>query len=140
MMGGQIITEIRKAGMTPGQFVELSNGRTHYLLEGPEDGPLIVFFHGFGVFSYVYVVGLPTAGGSCPYHPVCCRYHQLFAPLTARGYRVLAFDFYGFGWSSAADGATCVLLPPLRHPSKLWCDSCGRVGVFSVPGTTRICL
>ena len=56
MMGRQIITEIRKAGMTPGQFVELSNGRTHYLLEGPEDGPLIVFFHGFGVFSYVYVV------------------------------------------------------------------------------------
>ena len=27
-------------------------------------------------------------------------------PLTERGYRVLAFDFYGFGWSTANDGAT----------------------------------
>ena len=44
---------MKRAGMKPGEFVDIGSGKVHYLLEGPEDGELIVMFHGFGVFSYV---------------------------------------------------------------------------------------
>jgi pimeloyl-ACP methyl ester carboxylesterase len=45
---------------------------------------VLVCEQGFGVFSFVY--------------------EGLFASLTAAGFRVLAFDFYGFGFSEAALG------------------------------------
>ncbi|MBW2256941.1 MAG: alpha/beta fold hydrolase, partial [Deltaproteobacteria bacterium] len=63
----------------PGQFVQLSAGTTHYLLEGPEDGPPVVLVHGFSVPSYVWDT---TASA-----------------LVAEGYRVLRLDQYGRGWS-----------------------------------------
>jgi len=63
----------------PGKFVKLSAGTTHYLLEGPEDGPVVVLVHGFSVPSFAWD---PTA-----------------AALTEAGYRVLRLDLYGRGWS-----------------------------------------
>jgi pimeloyl-ACP methyl ester carboxylesterase len=67
----------------PGQFVQLSEGTTHYLLEGPQDGYPVVLVHGFSVPSYVWDT---TA-----------------AALVAEGYRVLRLDLYGRGWSDRPD-------------------------------------
>ena len=48
------LKDLRQRRIGGGTFVELSRGKTHYHLSGPEDGPLVVLCHGFGVFSYVY--------------------------------------------------------------------------------------
>jgi pimeloyl-ACP methyl ester carboxylesterase len=71
----------KELGASHGQFAYLSQGRTHYRLEGPEDGQLIVLCHGFAVFSYVY--------------------NDTIAGLVSRGYRVLAFDWYAHGYSAS---------------------------------------
>jgi pimeloyl-ACP methyl ester carboxylesterase len=60
-------------------FAALAAGVTHYRLEGPADGPVVVLVHGFSNPSYVW--------------------DAYFAPLTAAGYRVLALDLYGRGFS-----------------------------------------
>lgn len=60
-------------------FIELQDGTVHYRLEGPAGGPLIVLIHGFSIPSFVW--------------------DDYFAPLTAAGFRVLAFDNYGRGFS-----------------------------------------
>lgn len=61
-------------------FIELSRGKVHYRLEGPEDGQLVVLIHGFSTPSFVW--------------------DDHFKPLTQAGYRVLAFDNYGRGLSA----------------------------------------
>eukprot|EP00948_MAST-09A_sp_MAST-9A-sp1_P003126 g3126.t1 len=71
--------ELNTSGFEPGEFVRLSRGRTHYILKGPPNGQLVVLFHGFGVFSFVY--------------------QQVLETLTSQGYRVLCFDWYGNGYS-----------------------------------------
>jgi pimeloyl-ACP methyl ester carboxylesterase len=68
---------VRKA--TPGQFVRLSNGFTHYELGGPATGRVVVLAAGFSVPYYVWD---PT-----------------FTALTAEGLRVLRYDYYGRGFS-----------------------------------------
>ena len=73
---------LQKEGLAH-SFVELPHGWVHYRLEGPADGPLIVLVHGFSVPSFVF--------------------DDYFAPLTAAGYRVLAFDNYGRGFSDRPD-------------------------------------
>lgn len=84
--GGKLVADMKKRGFEPGSFIKLSQGKTHFRLEGPEDGVPVVIFHGFGVFSFVY---------------------QRMTPLLVqRGYRVLTFDFLGFGYSTAAPGTT----------------------------------
>lgn len=60
-------------------FIELPLGTVHYRLEGPESGPLVILIHGFSVPSFVW--------------------DGYVKPLTAAGYRVLAFDNYGRGFS-----------------------------------------
>lgn len=64
-------------------FIELSQGKVHYHLEGPEDGQLIVLVHGFSTPSFVW--------------------DEHFKPLVQAGYRVLAFDNYGRGLSARPD-------------------------------------
>jgi pimeloyl-ACP methyl ester carboxylesterase len=64
-------------------FVELGDGVVHYRLEGPAGGPLVVLVHGFSTPSFVW--------------------NDYFAPLTGEGYRVLAFDNYGRGFSDRPD-------------------------------------
>ncbi|MGV8997379.1 MAG: alpha/beta fold hydrolase [Parvibaculaceae bacterium] len=65
-------------------FIDLPDGTVHYRLEGPADGPLVVLVHGFSVPSFVWT--------------------DYFDPLTRAGYRVLAYDNYGRGFSDRPSG------------------------------------
>ena len=48
MSGGRAVFEAIN-GPAPGKFLETSRGTTHYVLEGPEDAPmLVVLQHGIG--------------------------------------------------------------------------------------------
>ncbi len=67
----------------PGQFIELSDGTTHYELAGPADGPVVVLVHGFSVPYYIW--------------------DTTFAALTESGFRVLRYDLYGRGYSDRPD-------------------------------------
>jgi pimeloyl-ACP methyl ester carboxylesterase len=71
-----------RAGL-PGQFVQLSNGVTHYELAGPENASTVVLVHGFSVPYYVWD---PT-----------------FDALVNAGFRVLRNDLYGRGYSDRPD-------------------------------------
>lgn len=64
-------------------FVTLPSGTVHYRLEGPDAGPVIVLVHGFSTPSIVW--------------------EDYFKPLTAAGYRVLAYDNFGRGLSDRPD-------------------------------------
>ncbi|WP_353473366.1 alpha/beta hydrolase [Salipiger sp. H15] len=63
----------------PGKFARLSQGETHYMLMGPERGPLVVCIHGLTASSAVF--------------------HALARHLAAQGKRVLVYDLYGRGLS-----------------------------------------
>ena len=60
------LKRMKEAGFEPGTFVNLSRGRCHYILTGPADGELVVLFHGFGVYSFVWKVSVEL---SLPYLP-----------------------------------------------------------------------
>jgi pimeloyl-ACP methyl ester carboxylesterase len=60
-------------------FIELPDGTVHYHLDGPATGPLIVLIHGFSTPSFVW--------------------DDYVEPLAKAGYRVLAYDNYGRGYS-----------------------------------------
>jgi pimeloyl-ACP methyl ester carboxylesterase len=67
----------RKAA--PGRFVRLSDGVTHYTVDGPDSGRVVVLVHGFSVPLYIWdstAIALATAG-----------------------YHVVRYDEYGRGWS-----------------------------------------
>ncbi|QUJ76426.1 alpha/beta fold hydrolase [Sulfitobacter albidus] len=89
--GWPFYTEHRRTVMTdghrgaaPGKFAELSQGVTHYHFSGPVDGPLVVLVHGLTTPSFVWT---PIARA-----------------LAARGFRVLAYDLYGRGFSDRPHG------------------------------------
>jgi pimeloyl-ACP methyl ester carboxylesterase len=63
----------------PGQFAKLTDGYTHYELGGPVDGDVVVLAAGYSVPYYIWD---PT-----------------FNALTAAGFRVLRYDYYGRGYS-----------------------------------------
>lgn len=67
----------------PGDFAELSAGRTHYLLAGPENGKPIVLVHGI-------------AGPMTSFDP-------LVEYLSHSGFRTLQYDLYGRGYSDRPD-------------------------------------
>ena len=67
----------------PGQFVELTDGFTHYELAGPPDKTAVVLIHGFSV---PYFIWDPT-----------------FAGLVDAGFRVLRYDLFGRGYSDRPD-------------------------------------
>lgn len=60
-------------------FIDLPDGTVHYRLTGPADGPLVVMIHGFSVPSFVW--------------------NDYVKPLNDAGFRVLAYDNYGRGFS-----------------------------------------
>lgn len=67
------------------QFVTLSDGRQmHYVDEGPPDGELLVFVHGYPTWSFTY--------------------RALLVYYAARGYRCVAMDHIGFGLSDKPTG------------------------------------
>ncbi|MCH8492101.1 MAG: alpha/beta hydrolase [Idiomarina sp.] len=63
----------------PGQFIQLTDGYTHYQLTGADDAPTIVLVHGFSI---------PMA--------IWGTTHRR---LQQAGYRVLAYDLFGRGYS-----------------------------------------
>jgi pimeloyl-ACP methyl ester carboxylesterase len=69
--------------LAPGQFVQLSDGFTHYELGGPPDKTVVVLIHGFSV---PYFLWDPT-----------------FAGLVDAGFRVLRYDLFGRGYSDRPD-------------------------------------
>jgi pimeloyl-ACP methyl ester carboxylesterase len=72
---------VRRA--TAGQFVRLTDGYTHYEIAGPAAGHVVVLAAGFSVPYYIWD---PT-----------------FDALTAEGFRVLRYDYYGRGFSDRPD-------------------------------------
>jgi pimeloyl-ACP methyl ester carboxylesterase len=64
----------------PGKFVTLTHGITHYTLTGPEQGVPVVLIHGGGI------TGLEV-------------WNKNISHLEEKGYRVLAYDLYGRGYS-----------------------------------------
>jgi len=68
----------------PGRIALLPQGATHFDCFGPERGPVVVCVHGLTTPSFVWL-------GLTPY-------------LVAQGYRVLTYDLYGRGHSSAPHG------------------------------------
>jgi pimeloyl-ACP methyl ester carboxylesterase len=67
----------------PGRFVHLSDGVTHYKIDGPDSGRVIVLAHGFSVPLYIW--------------------DSTAAHLSAAGYRVIRYDAFGRGWSDRPD-------------------------------------
>jgi pimeloyl-ACP methyl ester carboxylesterase len=63
----------------PGEFVTLSDGVTHYRLQGPATGPAVVLVPGATLPLFVW--------------------NHLNDRLAAAGYRVLSYDLYGRGYS-----------------------------------------
>jgi pimeloyl-ACP methyl ester carboxylesterase len=63
----------------PGRFVRLSDGVTHYAVDGPDSGRIIVLVHGFSVPLYIW--------------------DSTAIALAGAGYRVVRYDEYGRGWS-----------------------------------------
>eukprot|EP00440_Ansanella_granifera_P011751 gb/GFBE01012764.1/.p1 GENE.gb/GFBE01012764.1/~~gb/GFBE01012764.1/.p1 ORF type:complete len:302 (+),score=56.85 gb/GFBE01012764.1/:1-906(+) len=75
-------------GPAPGQMAALASGQgamTHYRLEGPADGRLVVLIHGINDFSF--------------------RFDMLAPALAGASFRVLRYDAYGRGWSGTPPGA-----------------------------------
>lgn len=66
-------------GAASGQFLELSDGVTHYELGGPDDGDGVVLVHGFSVPYYIW--------------------DTTFDALNQAGFRVLRYDIFGRGYS-----------------------------------------
>lgn len=63
----------------PGKFVHLTDGTTHYRVDGPDSGRVVVLAHGFSVPLYIWD---STANA-----------------LASAGFRVVRYDAYGRGWS-----------------------------------------
>lgn len=74
-----LVLDAKTRASASGQFVELSDGVTHYELGGPEAGQVVVLIHGFSVPGYIW--------------------DTTFAALTGAGFRVLRFDAFGRGYS-----------------------------------------
>ncbi|TFF33746.1 alpha/beta fold hydrolase [Mucilaginibacter psychrotolerans] len=68
---------------TNGSYLELSGGITHYELDGPDSGKVVVMIHGFSVPYYIW-------NGTYEY-------------LTEHGFRVLRYDEFGRGYSDRPD-------------------------------------
>ena len=69
---------------TSGQYIKLSQGITHYQLEGPDTGKVVILVHGFSVPYYIW-------DGTYQY-------------LVKQGFKVLRYDMYGRGFSDRPDG------------------------------------
>jgi pimeloyl-ACP methyl ester carboxylesterase len=67
----------------PGKFIHLSDGITHYQIDGPDSGRVVVLAHGFSVPYYIW--------------------DSTAAHLASAGYRVVRYDTYGRGFSDRPD-------------------------------------
>jgi pimeloyl-ACP methyl ester carboxylesterase len=69
--------EARKSA--PGQFIQLSNGVTHYEMKGSDTAKTVILVHGFSVPYYIW--------------------DSTFDSLAQRGFRVVRYDGFGRGFS-----------------------------------------
>lgn len=72
-----ISSEIRN--YTGGKFIKLDDGLTHYDLQGPENGEVVILVHGFSVNYHIWDKNIDF--------------------LIQKGFRVLRYDLYGRGFS-----------------------------------------
>ncbi len=70
---------------SPGRFVRLADGVTHYERLGPDTGRNVVLAAGFSVPAYIW--------------------DSLYQGLADSGFRVVRYDYYGRGWSDRPDAA-----------------------------------
>lgn len=90
LLGGWLLAQSTQTSLADaretatGQFVQLSDGQTHFAWHGPEDGRVMVCIHGLSSPSYVWDAMIPH--------------------LTAQGFRVLTYDLYGRGLSDRVPG------------------------------------
>jgi len=91
LVAAPLIAEVRRKPLgdvqrakAPGQFVNLSMGRTHYRWHGPSEGPVAVCVHGLTTPSPVY--------------------GPLITYLAGAGFRVLSYDLPARGFSDTAPG------------------------------------
>lgn len=83
----ELTADVRQQLLTNGQaenFAELTGGVVHFRQTGPDTGPVVVLIHGLSNPSYVW--------------------KELLESLAGAGYRVVAFDNYGRGFSDRPDG------------------------------------
>ena len=78
------MTDVTRGGAS-GQFVELSQGVTHFEWLGPPEGPIAVCIHGLTTPSFAW--------------------RAITKGLVAMGYRTLTYDLYGRGYSDRPSGA-----------------------------------
>ncbi|MDB4918634.1 alpha/beta hydrolase [Mucilaginibacter sp.] len=78
----KVLTDADRKG-TPGQYVKLSQGVTHYQIEGPDTGKVVILVHGFSVPYFIW-------DGTYEY-------------LVKQGFRVLRYDQFGRGYSDRPD-------------------------------------
>ena len=67
----------------PGRFIHLSDGITHYQIDGPDTGRVVLLAHGFSVPYYIW--------------------DSTASALAKAGYRVVRYDTYGRGFSDRPD-------------------------------------
>ena len=72
-----------RASLDGEDFIQLSDGWTHYRWNGPIDGPVVVFVHGFSSPMFIWERQAQALGEA--------------------GFRVLRFDLYGRGYSDRPD-------------------------------------
>jgi pimeloyl-ACP methyl ester carboxylesterase len=84
------LTSAERAGV-PGKFIALGDGVTHYDVSGPDTGQRVLLAHGFSVPSYIW--------------------DSTVTALTAAGFRVARYDYYGRGYSDR---------PNIRYTSDLY--------------------
>ncbi len=77
----ELTDEVRKN--LPGEFIKLSDGVVSYYWKGPQDGNIVVLVHGLSTPKFVWDGNVDA--------------------LTEAGYRVLAFDHLGRGFSDRPD-------------------------------------
>jgi pimeloyl-ACP methyl ester carboxylesterase len=90
-----------------GPFVAVTGGRLATIQDGPADGPPVVLLHG------------ASANASDPMEGIGRR-------LAAQGFRVIAFDRPGFGWSDRIAGAEAAA-PSVQ--ARLIAEALARMGV-----------
>ena len=66
-------------GSSPGKFIRLSEGFTHYEISGEMDKPVVLFIHGFSVPYYMW--------------------DKTFYTVAEAGYMAIRYDTYGRGLS-----------------------------------------
>lgn len=81
----RFVIDDAKRAEAPGNFADLSQGKTHYRWFGGGRGPVAVMIHGLTTSSPVW--------------------DDLAETMVDLGYRVLVYDLYGRGYSDSVDGA-----------------------------------